>query len=453
MQPMKARLQSLENPIQTVIIGIGSIGKGLAYQCHLTRGFSPVAIADVVLEKAIACAEWLDVPFEVVQTKAQLAKTIQSGKLAVCQDGLLAASAEGADVVIEASNAVYEGALHALTAIEHGKHVVMMNYEAELMYGPYLLAEADAQGVTYTCADGDQPTAIKQLVDDIQFWGFDLVMLGNMKGFHDLYTDPEKIAPEADKRNLDHKMCSSYTDGSKLCVEMASLANALNGRVHKPGMIGPKIGSIHDIFDHINFAEIWKPGDRPLVDYVLGARPRGGVFAIGYTEDTFQQFTLSWFPPDMGPGPFYLFYRPYHLGHIEALNCVAEAYLDGTARLAPKYGIQTNVFCYAKRDLEPGDVIDGMGGYTTYGLIENVGGLATCELEGVPQLISEGWRVNRAIKKDERIALQDCEYDSSAPSFTLYRETLKIGPKDGSCREEVGVQLNGSTEKAGVLAG
>ena len=424
MRPIKERVAALDSPIRTSIIGIGSIGKGLVYQCHLTPGFQPVAIADIHLDRAVDCARWMGVPHEVVETDAACAETVRAGKLAVTRDGGIAARAEGADVMIEASNAVLPGAMHAKEAIDAGKHVVMMNFEAELMYGPWLLKRADEKGLVYTCSDGDQPTAIKQLVDDITFWGFELVMGGNMKGFHDLYTDPTKIAPEADKRNLDHKMCSSYTDGSKLCVEMASLANALDGRTHRPGMLGPRIKSIHDIFGAIDFAQIWKSGDRPLVDYVLGAEPKGGVFAIGYTEDEFQQFTLSWFPPDMGPGPFYLFYRPYHLGHIEALRCVAEAMLDGSARLAPRAGMKTNVFCYAKRDLEPGDELDGMGGYMTYGLIENVEGGTS---DGVPQLISEGFRVKRPVARDQRITLDDVEYDESAEAFRLYREVLALG--------------------------
>jgi predicted homoserine dehydrogenase-like protein len=422
---LKEQLDRLERPIRTSVIGIGSIGKGLVYQCHITPGFRPVAIADIDLAKAEACARWLGVPYAVVDSSRALAAAIEAGKLAVARDGALVAGADGIDVMIEASNAVYEGAMHARTAIAHGQHVVMMNFEAELMYGPLLLAEARAQGRVYTCADGDQPTAIKQIVDDITLWGFEPVMLGNMKGFHDPYTDPTKIAPEADKRNLDHKMCSSYTDGSKLCVEMAALANGMGGRVLRPGMMGPRMASIHDIFDHFDFAAFWSPGDRPVVDYVLGAKPTGGVFAIGHTADPFQQFTLSWFPPDMGPGPFYLFYRPYHLGHIEALRCVAEAYLHGASRLAPIHGMRTNVICYAKRDLEPGEVIDGMGGYTTYGLIENLdedmgGG------EGLPQLISEGVRVKRTFRRDERIPLADCVFDPAAPDFALYREARAV---------------------------
>lgn len=420
---LKDRLRTLAQPIRVSVVGVGSIGKALAHQCRITPGFRLMAIADLDLGKAEACARWMNVPYRIVETPLQLSDALAAGCLAVSQDGALVASADGIDVMIEASSAVYDGARHALTALEHGQHVVMMNYEAELMYGPALLRKAHAAGRVYTCADGDQPTAIKQLVDDIELWGLEPVMLGNIKGFHDPYTDPTKIAPEADKRHLDHKMCSSYTDGSKLSVEMAVLANALGGRALQPGMRGPRMASIHQIFEHFDFAGLWSPGDAPFVDYVLGAQPAGGVFVIGHTTDEFQQFTLRWYPPDTGPGPFFLFYRPYHLGAIEALRCVAEAVLDGSTRLAPLHGMRANVFCYAKRDLKAGERIDGMGGYKTYGLIENLDRGSTGE--ALPQLISEGARVTRDHRRDERILLSNCEFDARSPAYRLYQEACE----------------------------
>jgi predicted homoserine dehydrogenase-like protein len=147
------------------------------------------------------------------------------------------------------------------------------------------------------------------------------------------------------------------------------------------------------------------------------------VFVIGYTEDKFQQYTLEWFPPNMGPGPFYLFYRPYHLGHIEAMACIAEAYLDGTARLQPNYGMKTNVFCYAKKDLKAGEFLDGMGGFASYGLIEN---LEDQKEEGLPICLAENIKLQRDIKKDERISMHDLLIDRNDPSFALYFEALKI---------------------------
>ena len=421
MENLLKRLKELPKAINVGVIGIGSIGKGLVYQCHITPGFKPVAIADIYLEKAEDCAKWMGVDYEVVDSVSGLNSAISRGVMAVCQDAMLICGSDEIDALIESSNAILDGAKHVLEAVEHNQHIIMMNYEAEMMYGPLLMKKTEEKGLVYTCADGDQPTVIKKLVDEMNFMGLELVMAGNMKGFMDRYTDPVKIAPEADKRSLDHKMCSSYTDGSKLCVEMSVLANALDLRTHVPGMYGHKIDSIYDIFDVYDFEEIYKD-KKPVVDYVLGANPKGGVFAIGYTEDKFQQYTLDWFPPDMGPGPFYLFYRPYHLGHIEALGCVAEAVLDHTARLKPDYGMKTNVFCYAKRDLKAGDNLDGMGGYNSYGLIEN---LADQEGEGVPICLAEQVTVKRDYKKDERILLSDIEFNDQKEAFELYFETLK----------------------------
>ena len=426
MLNLKDRLALLDKDIRVAVVGIGSMGKGLVYQLHNTPGMKPVAIADLDLKRALACAEWLDLPYDVVDTVSNLNFSIQSGRLAVTDNAELIASSNLVHVMIESTNSVLPAALHVIKALTSHQHVVMMNFEADLMYGPLLMQIAQEQGVVYTCADGDKPTAIKKLIDEVSLYGFDLVMAGNIKNFQDRYTTPEKIAFEADMRNLDHTMCSYFTDGTKECVEMAVLANAINGRTAVPGMYGHRTSSINDVFQHYNFDELWD-GKTPLVDYMLGAEPRGGLFAIGYTADKFQQSTLGWFPSNMGPGPYYLFYRPYYLGHIEALPCVAEAYLEGTARLQAAYGMKTNVFAYAKQPLKKGQRLDGRGGSKTYGLIENLD--PANKDQGLPILISENLRIKRDIARDERIALTDVEYDPTDMAFDMYFEAagIKLG--------------------------
>jgi predicted homoserine dehydrogenase-like protein len=419
MISLKQRLTMLDKNIRVAVIGIGSMGRGLVYQIHTTPGMTPVAIADIHIKSAIDCAKWLQLDYEIVDTIADLNFAIQRGKLAITDNGELLASSNLVHVLIESSNAVFQGAMYAMKAISNHQHVVMMNFEADLMYGPLLLQAALDEGVVYTCADGDKSTVIKKLVDEIRLYGFDLVMAGNIKNFQDRYTSPDKIAFEADMRGLDHTMCSYFADGTKLCVEMAVLANAINGKTAIPGMIGKRACSIYDIFKLYDFEKLWD-GKTPLVDYLLGAEPRGGVFVIGYTKDKFQQSTLGWFPPDIGPGPYYLFYRPYYLGHIEAMQCVVEAYLEGTARLQPAFGMKTNVFSYAKRDLKKGESLDGRGGKHCYGLIENMED--TAELPGLPILLADKLRLKRDIRKDERISLADVEYDAKAKPFALYFE-------------------------------
>lgn len=429
MKTLKTRLQSLDNKIRLGIIGIGSIGKGLVFQANGTPGMRPVAIADIMINKAVDCATWLRFDYQVVNTLDELNRAIEQGKVAVTDKGELLAESGLIDVLIESSNAVLQGAIHALKAIRNHQHVVMMNFEAEMMYGPLLLKEAQAHGVVYTCADGDQPTVIKRMIDEIELWGLNIVMAGNIKNFLDRYTDPLKIAPEADKRSLDHKMCSSYTDGTKLCVEMAVLANAINGKTAVPGMFGHRMKHVNEIFNYINFDEVWD-GKHPLVDYVLGSEPKGGVFVVAHTADKFQQYTFNWFPPDVGPGPYYVFSRPYHLGHIEAMQCIAEAFLDGTARLQPVYGMRTNVHTYAKRDLKAGDVLDGMGGYNSYGLIENLFEANTAP--GLPILLNDNLKLKRDIPKDQRISIDDVEFDPNDKAFQMYFEALSLDNQQSS---------------------
>lgn len=132
---------------------------------------------------------------------------------------------------------------------------------------------------------------------------------------------------------------------------------------------------------------------------------------MGFNDHPHQMETLNWYPCRLGPGPFYVFHRPYHLGHIETMACVAEAFLDGWAVLQPNYGFMTNVYTYAKKDLYQGDVLDGIGGYTAYGLIEN------CEDNqvhpGLSICLAEDATLRRDIRKDEKILLEDVIYEPS----------------------------------------
>ncbi len=363
------KLLKREIPIKIGNVGIGSVGQGIMYQASITQGIECPAIADIDLQKAINAAERFKFPYRIVENQTEMDEAVEAGKLAICEDASLVAKCPHLDVLFDCSSAVGETSNFDPVAIENGKHLIMMNTEADLMYGPYYDKLARENGLIYTSSDGDQPAIIKKLIDEITFWGFEPVMGGNIKGYMDMYTNPELIIPEADKRGLDYEMCTSYTDGTKLCVEMAIVANALNYGIARPGMIGPRMETIREIEGHFDFESIHREHG-PVVDYILGARPKGGVFCIGYTEKPFQQETLAWLPSEMGKGPYYYFYRPYHLTHFESMVCVAETVINKRSMLRPEYGLKTNVYTYAKTDLQAGDIIDGFGGFKTYGLIE-----------------------------------------------------------------------------------
>lgn len=421
------RLRTLDDSIRIGIVGIGSIGKGMVLQAQITPGIECVAISDIIIERATTWAEWLKRDYKVVHTLAEMHDAIRQGKLAVCADGNLVARCKLIGVFIEATASVASGGQFGITAIENNKHLIMMNYEADLMFGSYLMQLAREKELVYTVCDGDQPAVLRHIIDELEFMGFQLVMAGNIKGYHDRYINPTSIIPEADKRNLDYRMCTSYTDGTKLCVEMAVLANGLGLRTAVPGMYGPRVNDIYQVFEHFDFKALWD-GKQALVDYVLGAKPTGGVFAIGYTEDEYQQNTLAWFPLQMGPGPFYLFYRPYHLGHFESMASVAGAVLDGHSVLKPDFGFQTNVYAYAKRNLHKGEKLDGIGGYTCYGLIENC--IQNYDHPGLPICLAEEVILKRDVAKDEKIFMTDINYDPNRFDFETYFHALEVSTRN-----------------------
>lgn len=421
---MLRRLKPLQNDIRVAIIGMGAMGKGLFYQCHITPGIKCVAIADIKIDKAVTCVQGMKLDYRIAQGLKTVHEVIRQGFVAVCEDGDLLARCELVDVLIESSNSIGPAGKFAVEALERQKHLVLMNAEIDLIFGPYLAHLAQKKGVVYTSCDGDQPGIIKHLIDDIQLWGFELVMAGNIKGFLDRYANPTTIIPEADKRNLDYKMCASYTDGTKLNIEMALLANALNLSPLVCGMQGPRAKHVGDVFHLFDLNALWGR-KQPWVDYILNAEPSGGVFVIGYCDNEYQKTMLRYYK--MGDGPFYLFYRPYHLCHVEAMACIAEAFLDGHSLLKPNFGFRTNVYAWAKRDLCKGEKLDGIGGYTCYGLIENCTGNGV-DL-GLPICLAEDVTLKRDVKKDEKILMNDVSYDSNSFEYRLYFEAIKCSNK------------------------
>lgn len=421
MTDILSRLKTLQQEIRVGIIGVGNIGKGIVHQANITPGIQCVAIADINLENATSWAQKLGKDYSIVENIAEMQCSIQQGKIAICSDGTLISKCDFIDVVVDSTSSIINGLQFALTAINHHKHIIMMNSEADLIFGPYLLAEAKRNSVVYTSADGDQHTVLKRLINELELWGFKIVMAGNMKGYLDRYSNPTSIIPEADKRFMDYKMCTSYTDGTKLCIEMALIANAIGGATLVPGMYGPIVKDIYDVFQHFDFHSLWNR-DTPIVDYVLGAYPPGGVFVIGYNDHPHQMSTLGWYPSRLGPGPFYVFHRPYHLGHFETMACIAEAYLDGWALLKPDYGLVTNVYAYAKKDLKKDELLDGIGGYAAYGLIENRADNVTHP--GLPICLAEDLRLRRDITKDEKIYLEDIIIPESDQRFKIFNLAL-----------------------------
>lgn len=406
--------------IRIGIIGIGSMGKGLVYQSHITPGLACVAVCDTNIQRCIDVLNWLQLPYQMASTVDAMNEAISRGLVAVCRTGELVSHCELIDAVVEASNSIGSAVPHALEALERRKHLILMNAEIDLTFGPLFAHTARERGVICTSCDGDQYGGMKHLIDDLGLWGFDLVMAGNIKGFLDRYANPTTIVPEADKRNLEYRMCTAYTDGTKLNIEMAIIANACGLTAKVPGMYGPKAVHVREVFQRFDLDTLWE-NRMPFVDYIIGADPAGGVFAIGHCENPYQRQMLSYYK--MGDGPYYLFYRPYHLCHIEAMKTIIKAVSLGRCFLSPDHGLRTNVYAYAKTDLHAEQTLDGVGGYTCYGKIEN---LSDNQVDpGVPICLADKVVLNRAVARDERIAMTDISYDPQRIDFLLYHRALE----------------------------
>ncbi|MEM9343874.1 MAG: homoserine dehydrogenase [Pseudomonadota bacterium] len=426
---VRRALAERATPIRFGLIGAGAMGKGLLYQIMMTPGVRCSGLADIRIDAAIACAEEFAIPYRVVETAGELEDAAAAGVLPICEDGMLVAGADATDTLVEASSAIIPGAEFSLRAIEAGKHVILMNAEVDQAFGPALAERARKAGVICTSCDGDQHGVLKNVISDLELWGFELVMAGNIKGFHDIRANPVDIKPEADKRKLDYKMCTAYTDGTKLNIEMSVIANALGLRTDVPGMHGPKAAHVDEVLDLFDFDELREGG--PVIDYILGAQPGGGVFAVGYHEQPFQQFMMDYYK--MGPGPYYVFYRPYHLCHVEAMASMVQPTLHGTGLLESPSRFHTNVFAYSKTPLAAGTELDGLGGHALYGLVENV---PDGKHQGLPICLAEDVRLVRDVPADQPILLSDIEVDPNRLDFELYAESLEVTARDIASTEE-----------------
>jgi predicted homoserine dehydrogenase-like protein len=389
-------------PVKVGVVGAGYMGRGIALQILTSfPGMRLVAIANrtvATAERAYQQAGAESV--RTVRTLPEMEESISSGRYAVTDDATLICQAEGIDAVIEATGELELGAYVALQAIEHKKHVILMNAELDATVGPILKVYADRAGVVISNVDGDQPGVIMNLFRFVKTIGYNPVLAGNIKGLQDHYRNPETQRGFAERHRQKPKMITSFADGTKISMEMTVVANATGLKVGQRGMYGPTCKHVDEAPELFPKEQMLAEG---LVDYVLGADPGPGVFVLGYNDHPIKQQYLQYLK--MGDGPFYVFYVPYHLCHLEVPLTVARAVLFKDAAITPSGGQVCEVITAAKKDLKAGEVLDGIGGFNTYGLIEN----ADASREFLPMGLSEGCRLKRDITRDEIIGRPDVE--------------------------------------------
>jgi predicted homoserine dehydrogenase-like protein len=390
------------NPLRVALVGAGYIGRGIARQ--IVGGFPGirlVAIANRTPEKAErayrdAGADSL----RRVTGVTDLERSIEEGVPAVTEDPALLCEAGPVDLVIEATGEVEFGAGVAVRAIEGGKHLLLMNAELDATIGPILKVRADRAGIVITNTDGDQPGVIMNLVRFVRTLQLQPVLGGNIKGLYDPYRTPETQKGFAEAHGQDTKMITSFADGTKVTMEMVLVANATGFPVGRRGMYGPSCDHVNEAVDLFPINELLDGG---LTDYVLGAEPGPGSFVLGYDEDAERSAYMKYFK--MGEGPLYVFYTPYHLPHLEAPISAARAALFGDAVIAPLGAPVAEGVAVAKRDLEPGEVLDGIGGFMCYGLIENA---HTCRKEDLlPMGLADGCTLIGKVPRDRPLTFGD----------------------------------------------
>jgi predicted homoserine dehydrogenase-like protein len=310
-----------------------------------------------------------------------------------------------------------------LAAIEHRKHVVLMNAELDGTVGPILKEKADRAGIVYTNVDGDQPGVTMNLFRFVRGIGVRPVLCGNIKGLHDPYRTPTTQAEFARRWGQNPFMVTSFADGTKISFEQAIVANATGMRVARRGMYGHTVeaGTPIDVAARLFDAQelVEGPG---IVDYVVGASPGPGVFVLGTIDDPRQRHYLALYK--LGDGPLYSFYTPYHLCHFEVPTTIARAALLGDAAIAPVGAPMVDVVTIAKRDLAEGETLDELGGYAVYGVAENADTAAAERL--LPIGVAPGCRMARAIGRDRPLTYDDVILPEGRLVDALRREQAEL---------------------------
>jgi len=392
---LQEREEKTGRPVRVGLAGAGQMGSGFVAQVQRITGLEIGAIADVDPNRVVSAYKAVGIDPDADGGKRH----------AVLTDAIALADAD-VDMVVDATGVPDVGAGLSLAALRAGKHVGLLNVECDVTIGFLLAALARHTGKIYTLCRGDEPAEAVRLVEFARDLAFEVVAAGKGKN-NPLNPEatPDSLLEEATSKHMNPKMLCSFVDGSKAMIEMAALANGADLQLTKRGMNGPAatVPTLAEIFIPEADGGIL-PGSG-YVDYCTGP-VAPGVFVIVKAEDPVVHEEMSYLK--MGPGPYFSLYRPYHLASIEAPLSVGEAVLHGEASIAP-IAWNAEVGTAAKRDLQPGDTLDGIGGSTVYGIAEQAKVFAEQRL--LPLGLVGGARITRPVAKGELLTYDDVEWD------------------------------------------
>lgn len=436
---LPARLADRSEPVRVGVVGAGTFGQQFVGQAAEIEGIRVAGIADLDLGRA---SDALSMAAESVETAdgSSAVHDAVSADRPVVTDDATALIESDIDVVLEATGIPEAGARHAYEAILAGTDVVMASVEADTVVGPTLARLAEAAGVVYAHAYGDQPALTIEMVEWARTAGFEVIAAGQGRDYRDedRYGTPEDALERfgftegylADA-DPNPKLYNSFMDGTKLAVESCAVANAVGLPPDTRGMHTPtaEIDELPDLFRPESDGGILE--NTGVVDVASTALPDGSTTDTGFP---FGIFVVVRAPNERvrrhlhlgigggdgvitsSDGEYALFYRPHHLPGVETAVSVAMAATydrpTGTSRERV-----AEVVAAAKRDLSPGEEIDGGGGETVYGLIERAD--AAEAGDHVPLELLDGAVVSRPVERDEVLTVDDVELNRDSFLYAL----------------------------------
>ena len=429
--------QADNRPIRIGLIGAGKFGSMYLAQIPRTPGVHLVGIAD--LSPSAARQNLARVGWNLEQTQAKtLDQAIQDGSTCITEDWQSVVRHPSIDVIVECTGSPLHAVDHILEAFAHGKHVVNVTVEADAFCGPLLAARAKAAGVVYSMAFGDQPALICDLVDWARTCGFPVVAAGRGHKWlpHFCESTPETVwghyglTPEqAQRGGLNPKMFNSFLDGSKPSIESTAVSNATGLGVPSNGLLYPP-ASVEDIpFVTRPISEGGVLERKGMVEVISSLETNGrqipydirmGVWVTveaetDYIKNCFEEYNAHTDPS----GRYFTLYKRWHLIGLEVGVSVASVAL----RQEPT-GVAMNwnadVVATAKRDLRPGELLDGEGGYTVWGKL--LPAATSKKMGGLPLGLAHGVKVIRPIAKGQSLCWDDVTMDTTTHAYQIRQE-------------------------------
>jgi predicted homoserine dehydrogenase-like protein len=439
LHAMLGQRADANKPIRVGLIGAGKFGTMYLSQAARTRGVQIMAIADLDPERArAACARvgGLD------PSATSFEDARKTGNTHLTDDSMALVAADGIEVVIDATGSPAAGIAHALACCEHGKHIVMVNVEADVLAGPLLAERARQAGIVYSLAYGDQPALIHEQVDWARACGLDVIAAGKgtkyLDGYH--YVTPDDVwehygltPAQAEAGGMNSQMFNSFLDGTKSAIEMAAVANATGLSPAPDGLAFPACGT-HDlphimrprneggVLHHKGQVEVISSEERDG-RHVAGDL-RWGVYVVfeapsDYVRACFDEYGLL----TDSSGSYSTLWKPFHLIGLELGISVASVALRHESTGAPT-GFRGDAVATAKRDLKPGEELDGEGGFTVFGKL--MPGAASLATGGLPIGLAHHVKLKNAVAKDQPVRWSDVDIDETSQAVRVRREMEKM---------------------------